>query len=273
MKLPDTQNHNAVTTTATTTDHESVALTKRLSKWRNGRIKKDFTLAVVSKGVTRGLDTPAERQSLPQGWHIDDNGYFTCHFPSVDIEKTDFVAGELEAYPAYLQTARFTKGTSDSRFLMDAGHVALGFHHWMGHHVPNFWDVYHYEQQEHRDKVFRLVFEGQGEIVFHGTHGGYWGEHSKTDEQGAKLVVKSGEETYRLLYESHCANPHRDVCYPGQRDMAMTAFNLPPKGPLADNIITAFAIIHAVGRHSRENNLKALPAGHQATTGTSPKPL
>ena len=237
----------------------------RITDWRNGRISKQFKLESSGPGFMDPFwSPPPETKELPEGWYIDDNGHYSCEFPPVDIQVQDFEAGEHEAYPAYLQTARMSDETSWSRFQMNAYWVGLHFHHWMGKNVPGFWDVFNYKRSENSNKVIRLVFEDQGEIIFYGTHGGYNNGHAQTDKQNATLVVKNDKgKTFRLLYESNIANPHRDICYPGEQDIEHVGFNLPPKDVHADNIISAYAIVAALGRQIRDKEIAPITARTQ----------
>lgn len=228
----------------------------RIADWRNGRIKKEFNLHLRGGGMDPFWSPPPETQKLPDGWSIDHNGHFTCHLPEIRPTDDDFADGERKAFPAYMTAARMSKDTSSTRFLMSADKVAMKFHHWMGDNVPGFWDVYNYKRSQHSDKVFRLVIEDVADITLYSTHGGYNGNHAKTDEEGALMVVKTPDgKTHRLLYESNIANPHRDVCYPGHRDEVHVGFTLPPNDMVIDNLIAPFAMVRAIGRAAEEGRL------------------
>lgn len=232
----------------------------RLGPWKNGRMVKQFAVETIGGILEPGWSPPPETRTLARGWYIDEDGLYTCRFPAVDTQKTDFQVAERHVYPAHLTAARLSGETSSTRFQMSADKAAMKFHHWMGHFVPGFWDVFNYNRREDMDKSFRLCFEGQGEIVFYGTHGGFWGKRARTDEEGALMVVKAADgRTFRLLYESEVANPHRDVCYPGEHNEPHVGFNIPPNGEVADNIITAFAIVRALGMQAIHNEMQALP--------------
>ena len=226
---------------------------KRITSWRHGKIKKSKTLPLLGGDDGFGVWNSNETKQLPAGWSIDKNGFFMCNLGAVDLEEEDFINAELHVYPLDIKKVakgrgvnpRFLGGEENAlnsaQFYMSAPEVSLRFHHWMASHIPDFWDVFDYKNSENRNKAFRITFKGQGEIMFYNSHAG----HAR-DEEGATLVVKKENgEVYRLLYESEVG---KTICYPGERELEHVGFNLPPNDIVADNLVSVFALVNAVGR-------------------------
>jgi len=184
-------------------------------------------------------EPPKATHELPVGWFVDDNGFFTLKLPAVNPTKAHFKEADCAAFPHPLTLYRFAFDRQCSeRFKMNAYWIGLHFHHFMGKHVPGFWDTFNYEKT-HDSKVFRLIFAGQCEIIFYGTS-----SSAPTPEDGATWVVVDNEgNRHVLLYDSPSAE--RDICYPEHRDVKHPAWSLPSK-KTEKAIIWTYAMVAAI---------------------------
>lgn len=184
-------------------------------------------------------EPPKPTSKLPTGWFVDENSFYTLHLPAVQPTRAHVREADCEAFPHPLTLYRFALDRQCfERFKMNAYWVGLGFHHFMGKHVPGFWDVQNYKNVSDH-KVIRLIFDGQCEIIFYGTHNG-----CPTTDDGATWVVIDGDgKRYVLLYNSPSAD--RDICYPEHLDLEHPAFELPSRAT-ARAIIRTYAMIAAI---------------------------
>ncbi len=184
-------------------------------------------------------EPPKPTHKLSTGWFIDENGFFALKLSAVNPTKAHSKEADCEAFPHPLFIYRIALDRSCfERFKLNAYWVGLRFHHFMGKHVPGFWDVQHYEQV-HDNKVIRLIFDGQCEIIFYGTHSGV-----STPEDGATLIIVDNDgNRHVLLYNSPSAD--RDICYPEHRELKHPAFELPSK-ETAKALILTYAMVAAI---------------------------
>lgn len=192
---------------------------------------------------------PKPTNELPERWFIDENGFYTINLSAVEPTKEHFHEADCEAFPhpLWLYRRAFDR-TCHERFKMNAYWVGLRFHHFMGKHIPGFWDMHQYKKAFGDDKVVRLIFEEQCEIIFYGTH-----SSNSSSENGATLVVidinsnRRVLDKWELLYQSQSTN--RDICYPEHRELKHPAFELPSK-ETAKAIIQTYAMVAAISQNT-----------------------
>jgi len=184
-------------------------------------------------------EPPKPTHELPVGWFVDDSGFFTLKLPAVNPTKAHFKEADCTAFPYPLSIYRLALDRlCHERFKMNAYWVGLHFHHFMGEHVPGFWDTLNY-QEVHDNKIFRLIFDRQCEIIFYGTHSGV-----STPEDGATLIVVDNDGSrHVLLYDSPSGD--RDICYPEHRELKYPSFELPSR-KTAKAIIWTYAMVAAI---------------------------
>jgi hypothetical protein len=177
----------------------------------------------------------------------------------VDLQLTveDFYHGECAAFPARLDTPRNCPDTgpnrNDAPFRMNAEHAARHLYHYMKDHIPGFAAL-------NGTKGYGGLDEFWKRFVIHVPYWGaiaFWNFGGKMQaEDGAVLrIIRSvGNNTLLIAEPLKRQKPQpgpyatHDICYEGDEDEAHVGFNLPKRPETVDNIITVFAVVHAIGR-------------------------
>jgi len=185
-------------------------------------------------------EPPQPTHELPEGWFVDENGFYTIALPAVKPTKEHYREADCKAFPHPLFVYRLALDQSCfERFKMNAYWVGLRLHHVMGEHIPGFWDVQNYKDPfDH--KVIRLIFKSQGEIVFYGTH-----SRAPAADDGATLVVIGEDSSRRVLLYNSPGAASSEICYPEHRDLKYPAFELPNK-ETEKALISVYAAVAAV---------------------------
>jgi len=227
----------------------------RLSPWRHDKFSKPSTLQLGGPCFIedRPSDPRPELTVLPPDWTHREDGFYQYTLP-VELAFTleDFFNGERNAFEARLDTPRNRPSTgpyrNDAPFLMSADHCAINLYHYMKRHVPGFAAITGdtgYNAKEFW-KRFVLVLPGWGEIYFWNFGG------TMNADNGAVLRAVRGNlvvEPLRRQKPGLCSMfATNDICYEGDENTAHVGFNLPQHPNTVDNIITVFAVVHAIGR-------------------------
>jgi hypothetical protein len=227
----------------------------RLSPWRHDRFDKPSTLQLQGPYLfeDRPSDPRPEMTTLPPGWVHREDGFYQYTLP-VELVFTlqDFFYGERNAFEARLDTPRNCPTTgryrNDAPFLMNAYHCATNLYHYMKRYVPGFAAITGdtgYNAKEFW-KRFVLVLPGWGEIWFWNFGGDLRAENGTVLRAvRGNLVVEPLRRQNPGLCSMFATN---SICYEGDENTPHVGFNLPRYGHTVDNIITVFAVVHAIGR-------------------------
>lgn len=190
--------------------------------------------------VNPHYQTPLPLDDLPDGW-IDENDFLVLNLPAVHPTREHLKEARREVYPypLWLYYVPFVGRRYMECFGKDvsADRAGLRLYHFMKKHVPGFLEAQHYKEVA-KVKSVRLVFEDQGEIIFHGFAG--W----PTEKDSARLIVldSQGNRSVLLYHSSFAENA---VCYPEHRVLTHSAYELPLK-KTAEILVSVFATIAAI---------------------------
>lgn len=234
----------------------------RLSPWRHDSYAKPYTYQRPIGG-SFWEDTPTDPRpnltELPPNWEKLPIGSYQYTVP-VDLRLTvdDFYAGEEASFPYRLNTPLNMPDTgslrNDAPYEMGAERVALWLYHYMKKHIPGF-DALNgstgYDPQEFW-KRFKIHVPNWGTICFWNFGGDMKADNGAVlrvlkpfDENGSFVLV---EPLTRQVPNPNHAYPCKDICYEGDEHYGPQYKKLPNKPETVDNIITVFAVIHAIGR-------------------------
>lgn len=226
----------------------------RLSPWRHDSYAKPLTLEIRSHGI--GDEVPSDPRpyltELPPNWKKLPNGLYQYTLP-VDLRLTveDFYYGENASFKGDLRAAKLTSSTSSTRFLMSADKIALNLYHYMKRCIPGF-DAINGQKGYNANefwKAFNIVVPNWGTIRFYNFGGDLCAPNG-----GLLQVVKTANDTTTLLLEPlkrqrpGIDGDRRQICYEGDEAEPHVGFNLPKDTTTVDNIITVFAVVHAIYR-------------------------
>lgn len=126
---------------------------------------------------------------------------------------------------------------------MQAYWVGVHFHHWMGRHIPGFWNAMHWSETNRIEFRRQLCFKNQCTITFLGFGKGFGIEH------GAPIlyVTDRGGKQRNLIYRCRNDDLSGENCYPEHLDSEhrFACWDLPNR-ETRKAITDAFALVAAI---------------------------
>lgn len=227
----------------------------RLSPWRHDQFDKPSTLQMEWAGFMEDWpsDPRPELTTLPPDWAHREDGFYQYTLPcDLAFTPEDFFNGERNAFEARLDTPRNRPSTgpyrNDAPFLMNATKCAVSLYHYMKRCIPGFAAINGHTGYNAREfwKRFVLVLPGWGEIYFWN-----FGGNLLADNRAVLRAVRGDLVVEPLRRQNPGISsmlPTGEICYEGDENNPHVGFNLPQHPNTVDNIITVFAVVHAIGR-------------------------